>query len=100
MRNKVFDNTSSKAFFNKNCPLSGKNAPIVDYKNINLLRRYMTEKGKILPSRVTQVSTKKQKELSARDVAIYSCHVVLYLIHGFKFLLQSDHFAKTVVVLC
>ena len=33
---------------------------IVDYKNINLLRRYMTEKGKILPSRVTQVSTKKQ----------------------------------------
>ena len=64
MRNKVFDNTSSKAFFNKTCPLSGKDAPSVDYKNINLLRRYMTEKGKILPSRVTQVSTKKQKELS------------------------------------
>ena len=51
--------------FSKRCPLSIKNAPIVDYKNINLLRRYMTEKGKILPSRVTQVSTKKQKELSA-----------------------------------
>ena len=65
MRNKVFDNTSSKIFLNKNCPLSGKDAPPVDYKNINLLRRYMTEKGKILPSRVTQVSTKKQKELSA-----------------------------------
>ena len=65
MRNKAFDNTSSKAFLNKNCQLSGKDAPIVDYKNINLLRRYMTEKGKILPSRVTQVSTKKQKELSA-----------------------------------
>ena len=65
MRNKVFDNTSSRSFFSKNCPLSGKDAPTVDYKNINLLRRYMTEKGKILPSRVTQVSTKKQKELSA-----------------------------------
>ena len=65
MRNKVFDNTSSKTFLNKNCPLSGKDAPTLDYKNINLLRRYMTEKGKILPSRVTQVSTKKQKELSA-----------------------------------
>ena len=64
MRNKVFDKTSSKLFFTKSCPLSGKDAPIVDYKNINLLRRYMTEKGKILPSRVTQVSTKKQKELS------------------------------------
>ena len=36
----------------------------VDYKNINLLKKYTTEKGKILPSRVTQVSTKKQKELS------------------------------------
>ena len=64
MRNKVFDNTSSRSFFGENCPLSGKDAPEVDYKNINLLRRYMTEKGKILPSRVTQVSTKKQKELS------------------------------------
>ena len=36
MRNKVFDNTSSKIFLNKSCPLSGKDAPIVDYKNINL----------------------------------------------------------------
>ena len=65
MRNKVFDNTSSRIVFPKSCPLSGKDAPSVDYKNLNLLRRYITEKGKILPSRVTQVSTKKQKELSA-----------------------------------
>jgi len=65
MRNKVFDNTSSKIVFAKSCPLSGKDAPIVDYKNLNLLRKYVTEKGKILPSRVTQVSTKKQKKLSS-----------------------------------
>ena len=65
MRNKVFDNTSSRGFFSKSCPLSVKDAPVVDYKNINLLRRYITEKGKILPSRVTQVCTKKQKELSS-----------------------------------
>ncbi len=64
MRNKVFDNTPSRMIFSKSCPLSAKDAPAVDYKNINLLRRYITEKGKILPSRVTQVSTKKQKELS------------------------------------
>ena len=64
MRNKVFDNTSSRIVFSKSCPLSGKDAPAVDYKNLNLLRKYVTEKGKILPSRVTQVSTKK-KELSA-----------------------------------
>ena len=50
--------------FLKSCPLSGKNAPTVDYKNIKLLKRYISESGKILPSRVTSVSLKKQKEVS------------------------------------
>ena len=50
--------------FFKPCPLSGKNAPIVDYKNVKLLRKYISESGRILPSRVTSVSQKKQKELS------------------------------------
>ena len=54
----------NKYKFKKSCPLSVKGAPKIDYKNINLLKKYTTEKGKILPSRVTQVSTKKQKELS------------------------------------
>ena len=64
MKNKAFDNTSSKLLYKRSCPLSGKDAPDVDYKNINVLKKYITEKGKILPSRVTQVSTKKQKELT------------------------------------
>ena len=50
--------------FFKPCPLSGKNAPVIDYKNIKLLKKYMSETGRILPSRVTSVSLKKQKELS------------------------------------
>ena len=50
--------------FSKICPLSGKDAPIIDYKNIKLLKRYTSESGRILPSRVTSVSLKKQKELS------------------------------------
>ncbi len=50
--------------FFKPCPLSGKSAPIINYKNIKLLRKYISENGKILPSRITSVSTKKQKELS------------------------------------
>ena len=50
--------------FFRPCPLSGKNAPVVDYKNIKLLRKYTYESGGILPSRVTSVSQKKQKELS------------------------------------
>ena len=48
----------------KQCPLSGKNAPKVDYKNIKLLKKYMSETGRILPSRITSVSQNKQKKLS------------------------------------
>ena len=54
----------NKFKFRKKCPLSGKGAPKVDYKNIRLLKKYVTENGKILPSRITSVSQKKQRELS------------------------------------
>ena len=50
--------------FFKPCPLSEKNAPTIDYKNIKLLKRYTSETGRILPTRITSVSMKKQKELS------------------------------------
>ncbi len=50
--------------FFKPCPLSGKNAPIIDYKNIKVLKKYVSESGRILPTRVTSVSLKKQKELA------------------------------------
>ena len=54
----------NKYKFKKSCPLSVKGAPIVDYKNIRLLKKYMSENGKILPSRITNVCQKKQRELS------------------------------------
>ena len=50
--------------FFRSCPLSVKDAPIIDYKNIKLLKKYISESGRILPSRITFVSQKKQKELS------------------------------------
>ena len=50
--------------FKKKCPLSGKNAPEINYKDIKLLKRYMSENGKILPSKITSVSQNKQRELS------------------------------------
>ena len=50
--------------FFKPCPFSGKNPPIINYKNIKVLKKYISESGKILPSRVTSVSLKKQRELS------------------------------------
>ena len=55
----------NKFKFKKKCPLSGKGAPKVDYKNIKLLKKYISENGKILPSRITSVSQKKQRELSS-----------------------------------
>ena len=69
----IFQNQKFK--FKKKCPLTGKNAPIVDYKNIKLLKKYTSENGKILPSRITSVSLKKQRELSlsikrARNLAL------------------------------
>ena len=50
--------------FKKNCPLSVKNAPEIDYKNIKLIKKYISDTGKILPSRITSVSQNKQRELS------------------------------------
>ena len=69
----IFQNQKYK--FKKKCPLSGKGAPDVNYKNIKLLKRYISENGKILPSRITSVSQKKQRELSlsikrARNLAL------------------------------
>jgi len=48
----------------KFCPFSQKNSPLIDYKDIKLLNRYISEKGKITPSRITNVSRSKQLELS------------------------------------
>tara|TARA_B100000965_G_scaffold382749_1_gene381363 strand:- start:2117 stop:2389 length:273 start_codon:yes stop_codon:yes gene_type:complete len=50
--------------FNKSCPLSVKNAPVIDYKNISLLRKYISENKKILSSKITSVSSGKQKKLT------------------------------------
>ena len=48
----------------KSCPFSGPNAPKIDYKDTRLLQRFISERGKIVPSRITAVSNKKQRELS------------------------------------
>ena len=48
----------------KTCPFSGSNAPKIDYKDVRLLQRYVSERGKIVPSRITAVSAKKQRELA------------------------------------
>tara|TARA_A100001015_G_C14959499_1_gene700220 strand:+ start:52 stop:246 length:195 start_codon:yes stop_codon:yes gene_type:complete len=50
--------------FKRSCPLSIKNAPEVDYKNIKLIKKYISDTGKILPSRITSISQSKQRELS------------------------------------
>ena len=48
----------------KSCPFSGPNAPKIDYKDVRLLQRFVSERGKIVPSRISAVSSKKQRELA------------------------------------
>jgi len=50
--------------FSRKCPLSIKNAPIIDYKNISLLRKYTSDNGKIISSKITSISFNKQKQLT------------------------------------
>ena len=58
----LFQKNDSK--FSKKCPLSVKNAPVVDYKNISLLKKYVSENGKIISAKFTSVSFSKQKKLT------------------------------------
>ena len=51
----------------KSCPFSGPNAPKIDYKDVKLLQRFVSERGKIVPSRITAVSTKRQARACAGD---------------------------------
>lgn len=48
----------------KTCPFSGEGAPVIDWKDTRLLGRYISERGKMVPSRITAVSAKKQRELA------------------------------------
>lgn len=48
----------------KSCPFAAKDAPVIDYKDVRLLQGFMSERGKIVPSRITAVSAKKQRELA------------------------------------
>jgi small subunit ribosomal protein S18 len=48
----------------KTCPFSGQNSPKIDYKDVRLLQRYISERGKIVPSRISAVSQKKQRVLA------------------------------------
>ena len=58
----LFQKNDSK--FSRKCPLSTKDAPTIDYKNIKLLKRYLSDTDKVLPSRITSVSQGKQKKLT------------------------------------
>lgn len=60
------NSVNRKVFFRrkKTCPFSSTNAPKIDYKDVRLLQRFVTERGKIMPSRITAVSTDKQRALA------------------------------------
>ena len=73
--NSVLFNRKASSSSSQKCPLSGKDAPNIDYKNIQLLSRFVSEKGRILPRRLTGVSAFKQRQLKraiklARSLAL------------------------------
>ncbi len=74
----IQNDARSKVFFRrkKSCPFSEEGAPKIDYKDTELLTRYVSERGKILPRRITSVSAKKQRELA---VAIKRARVLALL---------------------
>tara|TARA_Y100001933_G_scaffold238686_1_gene262621 strand:+ start:49 stop:309 length:261 start_codon:yes stop_codon:yes gene_type:complete len=85
MRNRDKSNSTKNQLFLKkfkSCPFSSKNAPTIDYKDVKLLEKYISEKGKIIPSRISFVSSEKQRKLSkeikkSRTLALLS-HVRKY----------------------
>ena len=58
---------ATKPFFRrrKSDPFEGKDAPVIDYKDTRLLQRYISERGKIVPSRITAVGSKNQRKLAS-----------------------------------
>lgn len=60
------EQTTKRPFFRrkKSCPFTGPNAPAIDWKNVRMLGRYISERGKMVPSRITSVSQSKQRELA------------------------------------
>ncbi|MCS5595781.1 MAG: 30S ribosomal protein S18 [Pseudomonadota bacterium] len=58
--------TVKRPFFRrkKTCPFSGADAKAIDWKDVKTLSRYISERGKMVPSRITAVSAKKQRELA------------------------------------
>jgi len=81
------EENSNSPFENKKkfCPFSQQNSPMIDYKDIKLLSRYISEKGKIVPSRITGVSRKKQKELAK---AIKRARFLSILSYTNKYIIQ------------
>ncbi|MGL4634536.1 MAG: 30S ribosomal protein S18 [Beijerinckiaceae bacterium] len=64
----------------KTCPFTGEGAPVIDFKDVKLLSRYISERGKIVPSRITAVSAKKQRELAQAIKRARTLGLLPYLI--------------------
>jgi small subunit ribosomal protein S18 len=76
-------NAASMLYMRKNttssgkraCPLEGVPEVLLNYKNVRLIKQFISERGKIMPSRITGVSSKKQRLLArairqARSLAL------------------------------
>jgi len=76
--------TTKRPFFRrrKTCPFSEKNSPAIDWKDARMLSRYISERGKMVPSRITSVSQKKQRELARAIKRARFMGLIHYVRHG------------------
>lgn len=65
----------------KTCPFSNAKSPVIDYKDVRLLGRYVSERGKMMPSRITAVSQKQQRKLSQAVKRARFLALLPYVLH-------------------
>lgn len=76
------ENKTRRPFFRrkKTCPFSGPNAPVIDYKDVKLLSKFLSERGQIIPRRITATSASKQRELAVAIKRARFLSLIPYLI--------------------
>lgn len=83
---RMAERTAKKVFFRrrKGCPLSVEGAPEISYKNPDLLVKFVSEGGRILPSRITNVCAKKQRQLKNAIKVARILALLPFINHGIR----------------
>ena len=69
----------------KVCVFCGENNGVIDYKNVAMLKKYVSERGKILPRRITGTCAKHQSnDSSYQESSSYRTYAIYSRVIGYK----------------